>query len=81
VESAGVVADAVVVYLADHDEVVVDLSGVRGVPSSFFNVLLLRVAEAFGAAALDSRVRFTLDSDAQQDVLNRSLSAARAMTS
>ena len=54
----------------------IDLSDVRGVPSSFFNLLLVRVADSSGLESLD-RLDFVTSTLVQRAVLDRSLQAIR----
>lgn len=76
VESAELVADNVVSALdASNDVVVVSLRGLRGVPSSFFNVILGRIRASFGVDAIRTRFRVTDASDLQLRVYQRSFEA------
>ncbi len=73
VQSAERLASAILDKLADQEKVIVSLRGMRGVSSSYFNVLLRSVATSFGAAALKDRISFLFDSFAQELVYERSL--------
>ncbi|MGP1345291.1 MAG: hypothetical protein ACTS3F_01305 [Phycisphaerales bacterium] len=72
-----IAAEIIHILDAGQSEVEVDLGGMRGVPSSFFNLLLLRIGERFGAAAID-RIKFGFRSPLQERVYQRSLHAVRA---
>ena len=76
VAGAESVAAKVLDALSSSD-VVVDLHGVRGVPSTFFNIVLLAVTNHAGFEALETRVRFQFDSPAQESVYRSSLQAVR----
>lgn len=77
-ESAERAAEAINHALSESDRVMVEvnLCELRGIPSSYFNLLLRRVAEAHGISAID-RVRFKLGSVVQQRVYERSAQAVR----
>lgn len=55
--------------------VLVDLEGVKGVSSSFFNALLQRAVEIAGADAIRSRTRFRTTTVPQRLALDRSFTA------
>jgi hypothetical protein len=76
VESAALLADEVVRQLASHNTVTVDLRELRGLSSSYFNVLLQRVSQVTTLAEFPTRVQLLFDSTAQQQVFNRSLDRA-----
>ncbi|MCG3135318.1 MAG: hypothetical protein HMLKMBBP_02899 [Planctomycetes bacterium] len=78
VEGAERVAAAVLAVLDKAPAAKVSLVGVRGVPSSFFNVVLLAVARRFGIDAASSRLAFDFGSDAQRHIWQRSLDTLRA---
>lgn len=78
VAGAEALAVGVLTALESSSVVHVDLQGLRGVPSSFFNVLLLAVAGRFGVGALGKRLVFRFDNDAQLRIYGRSLEAVRA---
>lgn len=76
--SAKLIASRVIEHLKASRSVILDMEGVKGASSSFFNVLFIQVRDAAGPAALSdgsfvvqSRVR------PQQVVLERSLQAVR----
>lgn len=76
VDSAERLADEVVRQLATHDVVTIDLREMRGLSSSYFNVLLQRVIATTTYAELSRRVGFVFDSPAQQQTFKRSLDFA-----
>jgi len=76
VASAARLAEEVVRLLAAHDVIEIDLGGMRGVTSSYYNVLLHRVLEVIPAGDFPRRVKLRFDSAAQQLVFNRSLESA-----
>jgi hypothetical protein len=78
VEGADRVAAAVIAALDVAPQVHVSLVRVRGVPSSFFNIVLLGVANRFGVDAAANRVLFDFGSDAQRQIYQRSLAAVRS---
>ena len=75
VASAKLLANAVITAMADHDQVIIDLNGLRAISSSYFNLVLTQIVQAHGATALNSRVRFVFASSAQKSVFDRSLQA------
>lgn len=75
-DSAEDAARAAVAELSSGHLVEIDLSDVRGVPSSYFNLLLIRIAEAHGVAALD-RVSFRFATAVQRSIFDRSAKAVR----
>ncbi|MCC7351131.1 MAG: hypothetical protein IT446_11230 [Phycisphaerales bacterium] len=77
VASAARLADQVVVQLKIHEFVEVDLSQLRGLPSSYFNVLLQRVIAEITLPEFTRRVRMRFDTPAQELMFNRSLEFAR----
>ena len=77
VETAQRVADAAAEVLARHGSVTVSLRGLRGISSSFANVLLQRLVSELGPDRLESLVHFETDNAAQADVVKRSLEAVR----
>jgi hypothetical protein len=58
-------------------QVAVTFAGVRGAASSFFNILLYRVAQHCGVGVLDSRLHFEFSSNAQRTVFTRSFEAVK----
>lgn len=64
-------ADAVLCALNDGATVTISMEGARGVSSSFFNVILKRVADQIGPAAANS-LCFVFDSEATRMVYERS---------
>jgi STAS-like domain of unknown function (DUF4325) len=75
-ESASLLADAVVARLNDGADVEISLSGLNGMPSSYFNVVLLRIMREFGVDAINRRVKFQFDTEVQRQVFQRSFDAA-----
>lgn len=67
----------VVQAVPSDQQVAVTFAGVRGAASSFFNILLYRVAQHCGVGVLDQRLRFEFSSNAQRTVFNRSFDAVR----
>lgn len=80
VDGAERLAEAAVAALRLHRRITISLSGVRGVTSSFANVLLLRILQEIGTTAISERVTFETDSEAQKQVLERSVAAVRQPT-
>jgi hypothetical protein len=76
VASAARLAEEVVRLLATHDVIEIDLGGMRGVTSSYYNVLLHSVLEVVPPPDFPRRVKIRFDSAAQQLVFNRSLESA-----
>ena len=77
VASASLLADAVVRRLAEGNVVEIDLTTVRGLSSSYFNVLLQRVLPVTGIDHFADRIKLRYDSAAQELVFNRSFESAR----
>lgn len=75
VEAAGLLAIAVSGEIRAHGSVTVSLKGLRGVSSAFFNTLFADVARSSGTPALSSALKLETDSNAQREVLERSLKA------
>lgn len=78
VDTAARVADAVSNALRGQRRLTVSLKGLRGISSSFANILLQRIVADHGSSALDERVLFETDSHAQAEVLRRSIEAVKA---
>lgn len=76
VASAARLADEVVRQLAVHEVVTVNLRQMRGLSSSYFNVLLQRVSGVTSISEFPRRVRFIFDTSAQEVVFKRSLDFA-----
>lgn len=64
--------------LATTDMVSVSFVGLRGVSSSYFNVLLQSIVAAHGIDVLNSRVKFVFETKAQEMVFDRSLQSVRS---
>jgi hypothetical protein len=75
VENAERLADAIAAALASPGQVTVSLKGLRGITSSFANVILARTAQEVGGVAARARVVFETDTELQREVLARSLEA------
>lgn len=76
VESATRLADEVARQLALHDVVAIDFRGMRGLSSSYFNVLIQRVVHETTPTEFLRRIQPLFDSSPQQQVFNRSLDFA-----
>ncbi|HTW93998.1 MAG TPA: hypothetical protein VMD30_04330 [Tepidisphaeraceae bacterium] len=77
VESALLLATAVLDHLGRGETVEVSMVGMRGVPSSYFNVLLSRIVDGFGVGAMDGRVTFRFDTRTQREIFHGSLESVR----
>jgi hypothetical protein len=77
VDSAQRLANHVVDLLKQKKEERVEISfaGLRGLPSSYFNVLLQSIIQAGFREMLDDSIKFQLESDAQRLVYGRSRNA------
>jgi hypothetical protein len=75
VRSAELFADALVAQLNTGADVLVNLEGMPFVPPTYFNVVLIRLADVFGIAIIGSRVTFTLKSNVYREIYERSLAA------
>src|SRR5687768_4027868 len=76
VESAVRLADEVVRQLGFSDVVAVDFHEMRGLSSSYFNVLLQRIVPVTTLAEFPRRVELIFESPAQEQVFKRSLDFA-----
>ena len=75
VEDGDVLANAVLHALNNDPHVQVSFVDMRGLPSSFFNVLLKRLCGSeYGPQVLE-RVEFIFDSSAQEKIFDRSKEA------
>jgi len=72
-ESAERLANEVAARLKGGSDIEISLSELKGASSSYFNVLLLRLIEVFGANEIRNRVTFQFRTIAQQQVFQRSL--------
>jgi|GEM_PF-3264767 len=70
-------ADAVTQALTSGSDVDVSFSGMMGLPTSYFNVLLMRLAETHGFDAVERRVMFQFSLNAQRTTFQRSFDAVR----
>ncbi len=76
-DTAEDVTTLVLAHLEAGRMAVVSLEGLRGVASSFFNVLLDKVVARWGLAGLD-RIEFRCETPTQTAVLERSLKSVRS---
>ena len=77
VQSASLLADEVIRQLKQTDVVRIDFRDVRGLTSSYFNVLLQRVLAETTQQAFSQRIQLHFDSIAQQQVFDRSMESVR----
>lgn len=77
VRSGVALAERVLQELDAHPVVQVDLHGIMGASTSYFNVFLRRIDEACGLHALESRVRLRFASGVQEMVFKRSYDSMR----
>lgn len=75
VQWAESVAHAAVAAVSSGQYAVISFVGVRGVSSSFFNVILLALRDRCGLERSRSLVRFDTDTTALKSILDRSLKA------
>jgi len=76
VETATRVASDVVALLGrDSSAVRLDFAGMRGTPSSYFNVLFGQIVEAVGSQEFESRVELVFETPTQKLVATRSREA------
>jgi hypothetical protein len=75
VDSAKLLADATIDALSTNANATIDFTGFRSVSSSYFNMLLSRVAETCGNDAIRSRLTFRFLSAAQENIFKRSFDA------
>jgi len=75
VESANLLADAVLEFLRSQSEVEISMIGMRGTSSSYFNTIIQRIVQEIGVEAMERRVKFIFDSNAQREIFGRSLAA------
>lgn len=75
VECAGLIASEASRLLMSGANVVVSVRGVRGVSSSFFNVILSAVAEVLRHDFGNGRFQVETETDTQRMVFQRSLAA------
>lgn len=79
VRSGMALAEAVLsaVESAAGAHVEVDLAGIKGASSSYFNVFLRRIDEGCGLAVFDDRIKLRFGSNVQQLVYSRSFESMR----
>lgn len=78
VDSASQVADEVSRRLNNGQNVVLSVRGVRGVSSTFFNVILNAVAQVLGTGFASDRFSVETDTETQEMIYRRSLEALRS---
>jgi hypothetical protein len=78
IQSADNLADAIMIHLKQSDRINISMAGMPPVSSSYFNVILRRVFDVYGATGLD-RVNMDTPSQILRDVFNRSLAAVRRL--
>lgn len=79
VRSADLVANAIISKLKGDDLVELELNGLPGVSSSYYNLALRRIVAEVGVEGLD-RIRVRFASKLQQTIFERSMIAIRAET-
>jgi len=77
VRSGLAVAEAALQALESGSAVEIDLQGVKGASSSYFNVMLRRIDEGCGLAALDEHIRIRFSSRIQKIIFQRSLDSVK----
>ncbi len=75
VESAARLAERVLQVLAASGTVIIDFTGIRGVSSSYFNVIFRTVGEDVGVDRMSRAVDLRYGSDAQKTIGDRSWDA------
>jgi len=78
-ESAELLASAAVKGLSESERVSIAMAGMSVVSSSYFNIILRRVLEAYGRDALD-RVHLSSTSSLLRQIFERSREAARRLS-
>lgn len=78
VDSGMLLADTVINAMKTHSIVVIDLNGLRGASSSYFNVFLGRLQEACGLGCLERDISIEFANDVQKMTFDRSLEAIQA---
>jgi hypothetical protein len=78
VESASLLAEAVISRLQKEQEVEISLAGIHGTSSSYFNTILRTLVEVEGLENVSRRVKFRFDSKAQEHVFGRSWASIQA---
>jgi hypothetical protein len=73
--SASLMGQAAWEKLQAGEDVRISLVGLKGLPSSYFNIVLLRLIEALGVDAVRHRVTFQFASAAQKQMFQRSYDA------
>lgn len=75
IDAAHTIGSLVATRLAAGDDVVIALRGVRGVSSSFFNVVIAAAFDVIGTAIGSERLLVETDNRTQREVFERSLTA------
>lgn len=75
VEDGDALADAVLNVLMNDPHVQVSFVDMRGLPSSFFNVLLKRLCDSEDGPQILEKIEFIFDSSAQEKIFARSKEA------
>lgn len=76
-ESARRLADAAIGALEHNERLHIDFSGVPGVASSYYNIVLSRIATAMGSDALLKYLSYDFDTTTHRTLFERSLAAFR----
>lgn len=77
VKSGFMLADAAVKAIEEHGRVRISLKGLKGAPSSYFNVFLSRIEEQCGLAEIGDHVLLEFGSKVQEMVFRRSFESRR----
>ena len=72
VNSGAMLADRALAALGAGQPVEITLAGMRGVSSSYFNILLKQLLDGVGLATFNQRVKFGFDSGVQEQMFRRS---------
>jgi|HubBroStandDraft_4_1064222.scaffolds.fasta_scaffold452093_2 hypothetical protein len=79
VGSGELLARRLVELLSSGHDLEVSMAGLRGVSSSYFNVVLHTLSEQFGPEIFSRRITFSFDSKPQREVFERSLASVRSI--
>jgi len=77
IESAALIAAQAAALLRQGSQVVISVHGLRGVSSSFFNVVLAGVADVLGPDLVNGRFSVDTETVTQRMIFERSLDAFR----
>lgn len=72
IDGGAKLAEVVIAHINRGGRVRVSFAGLRGLPSSFYNVLLMRILERSDGRDLDAVVEFEFDSRPQEEIFQRS---------